>query len=243
MTFLLSLLLQMQVGSTPNAGAAAADSTATAANAAANAAAADLSLIDLIVKGGWIMLPLFLLSFVSLYIIIERYITIRRAASVPESFMPGIRNLMVKGDLQGAKMLCAQTATPLARMIEKGIRRIGLPLKDIEASVENVGKVEIARLEKNISILGIIAGVAPMLGFVGTIIGVIKIFYAISATGDFGIAQISGGLYTKMVTSAAGLIVGIIAHIGYHWLSIMVERLVFRMENSAIEFMDILQDN
>jgi biopolymer transport protein ExbB len=189
------------------------------------------------------MVPLFLLSFVSIYIILERYITIRKAGAVPETFMPGIRNLMVKGDLQGAKMFCAQNATPLARMIEKGIRRIGLPLKEIETSVENVGKIEIARLEKNINVLGIIAGVAPMLGFVGTIIGVIKIFYAISSTGDFGIAQISGGLYTKMVTSAAGLIVGIIAHVGYHWLSIMVERMVFRMENSAIEFMDILQDN
>ncbi|ALD22620.1 biopolymer transporter ExbB [Hymenobacter sp. DG25A] len=221
--------------------------TTTAADTATalptTAADSDLSLIDLILKGGWIMIPLFILSVISVYIIIERYITIRRAAVNPESFMNGIRNLMVKGDLQGAKMLCAQNPSPLARMIEKGIRRIGLPLKDIEASVENVGKIEIARLEKNISILGIIAGIAPMLGFVGTIIGVIKIFYAISATGDFGIAQISGGLYTKMVTSAAGLIVGIIAHVGYHWLSIMVERLVFRMENSAIEFMDILQDN
>lgn len=221
----------------------AADTAAASTALPTTAADSDLSLIDLILKGGWIMIPLFILSVISVYIIIERYITIRRAAVNPESFMNGIRNLMVKGDLQGAKMLCAQNPSPLARMIEKGIRRIGLPLKDIEASVENVGKIEIARLEKNISILGIIAGIAPMLGFVGTIIGVIKIFYAISATGDFGIAQISGGLYTKMVTSAAGLIVGIIAHVGYHWLSIMVERLVFRMENSAIEFMDILQDN
>lgn len=231
-----SLLLQITT-------AAPQDTAALAANASANAAAPGLSLIDLILQGGWIMAPIFLLSFISFYVIIERYITIRRAAGNPDTFMSGIRGLMVRGDLQGAKMLCAQNPSPLARMIEKGIRRIGSPLKDIEASVENVGKVEVARLEKNISILGIIAGIAPMLGFVGTIIGVIKIFYAISTTGDFGIAQISGGLYTKMVTSAAGLIVGIIAHVGYHWLSIMVERLVFRMENSAIEFMDILQDN
>ena len=245
MTFLLSLLLQMQVGgaAAPAASPAAADSAATAANTAATAASTDLSLLDLILAGGWIMIPLFLLLFVSVYIILERYLTIRKAGAVPESFMPGIRGLMVKGDLQGAKMLCAQNATPLARMVEKGIRRVGLPLKEIETSVENVGKIEIARLEKNINVLGIVAGVAPMLGFVGTIVGVIKIFYAISSTGDFGIAQISGGLYTKMVTSAAGLIVGIVAHVGYHWLSIMVERMVFRMENSAIEFMDILQDN
>lgn len=223
---------------------AATDTAAAHANAVANAAAPGLSLIDLIAKGGVIMIPLFLLSFISFYIITERYLTIRKAGGNPDSFMAGIRALMVKGDLNGAKLLCAQNPTsPLARMVEKGLRRIGLPLKEIETSVENVGKIEIARLEKNISILGIIAGIAPMLGFVGTIIGVIKIFYAISTTGDFGIAQISGGLYTKMVTSAAGLIVGIIAHVGYHWLSILVERMVFRMENSAIEFMDILQDN
>ncbi|GAB2941658.1 MotA/TolQ/ExbB proton channel family protein [Hymenobacter coalescens] len=220
-----------------------ADSTAANAAAAAAAQPSSISVIDLILKGGWIMIPIFALSLISVYIMVERYITIRKAAALPDGFMNQIRNLMVKGDLQGAKMLSAQTASPLARMIEKGIRRIGQPLKDIETSVENVGKVEIARLEKNISILGIIAGIAPMLGFVGTIVGVINIFYAIASTGDFGIAQISGGLYTKMVTSAAGLIVGMIAHIGYHWLSIMVERLVFRMENSAIEFMDILQDN
>ncbi|UYZ60253.1 MotA/TolQ/ExbB proton channel family protein [Hymenobacter latericus] len=225
---------------------AAADSTTNPAAAAAAAPAAQpdsLSVIDLIFQGGWIMVPILLLFSVSVYIILERYLTIRKAAALPDGFMNQIRNLMVKGDLQGAKLLTAQTASPLARMIEKGIRRIGLPLKEIETSVENVGKVEIARLEKNISILGIIAGIAPMLGFVGTIVGVINIFYAISSTGDFGIAQISGGLYTKMVTSAAGLIVGMVAHVGYHWLSIMVERLVFRMENSAIEFMDILQDN
>lgn len=222
---------------------AAPDSVNAAVNAAAASADGGLSLIDLILKGGWIMLPIFLLSFISVYIIIERYITIRRAGGEPEKFMNGIRTLMVKGDLPGAKLLCAQNPSPLARMVEKGLRRIGLPLKEIETSIENVGKIEIARLEKNISILGIIAGIAPMLGFVGTIIGVIKIFYAINATGEFGIAQIAGGLYTKMVTSAAGLIVGIIAHVGYHWLSILVERMVFRMENSAIEFMDILQDN
>ncbi|MDO7873609.1 MotA/TolQ/ExbB proton channel family protein [Hymenobacter sp. ASUV-10] len=231
----------LQVGAAVNT-AASPDSVNAAVNAAAQADGG-LSLIDLIMKGGWIMVPLFLLSFVSIYIIIERYITIRRAAGNPDSFMAGIRALMVKGDLPGAKMLCAQNPSPLARMVEKGLRRIGLPLKEIETSVENVGKIEIARLEKNINILGIIAGIAPMLGFVGTIIGVIKIFYAINATGEFGISQIAGGLYTKMVTSAAGLIVGIIAHVGYHWLSIMVERMVFRMENSAIEFMDILQDN
>jgi biopolymer transport protein ExbB len=222
--------------------AAAADSVNTAASGTP-IVQSDVPVIDLIMRGGLIMIPLVALSILSVYIIIERYFTIRRAAGNPESFMNGIRSLMVKGDLAGAKLLCAQTASPLARMVEKGLRRIGLPLKEIETSVENVGKIEIARLEKNISILGIIAGIAPMLGFVGTIIGVIKIFYSIAATKEFGIPQVADGLYVKLVTSATGLIVGIIAHVGYHWLSILVERMVFRMENSAIEFMDILQDN
>ncbi|MDO7851846.1 MotA/TolQ/ExbB proton channel family protein [Hymenobacter convexus] len=215
------------------------------ATTVATAPVADTSVpvIDLLMRGGLIMIPLVALSILSVYIIIERYFTIRRAAGDPDTFMNGIRSLMVKGDLAGAKLLCAQTASPLARMVEKGLRRIGLPLKEIETSVENVGKIEIARLEKNISILGIIAGIAPMIGFVGTIIGVIKIFYSIAATKEFGIPQVADGLYVKLVTSATGLIVGIIAHVGYHWLSILVERMVFRMENSAIEFMDILQDN
>ena len=221
---------------------AAADTLNTAATAAP-LASPDVPVIDLLMRGGLIMIPLVALSLLSLYIILERYFTIRKAAGDPDSFMANIRALMVKGDLAGAKLLCAQTASPLARMVEKGLRRIGLPLKEIETSVENVGKIEIARLEKNISILGIIAGIAPMIGFVGTIIGVIKIFYSIAATKEFGIPQVADGLYVKLVTSATGLIVGIIAHVGYHWLSILVERMVFRMENSAIEFMDILQDN
>lgn len=221
---------------------ATADTLNTAATAAP-IASTDVPVIDLLMRGGLIMIPLVALSLLSLYIIFERYFTIHKAAGDPESFMANIRALMVKGDLAGAKLLCAQTASPLARMVEKGLRRIGLPLKEIETSVENVGKIEIARLEKNISILGIIAGIAPMIGFVGTIIGVIKIFYAIAATKEFGIPQVADGLYVKLVTSATGLIVGIIAHVGYHWLSILVERMVFRMENSAIEFMDILQDN
>ena len=220
----------------------AADSLNTAVTAAP-IVNTEVPIIDLLMRGGLIMIPLVALSILSGYIIIERYFTIRKAAGNPEVFMAGIRSLMVKGDLAGAKLLCAQTPSPLARMVEKGLRRIGLPLKEIETSVENVGKIEIARLEKNISILGIIAGIAPMIGFVGTIIGVIKIFYSIAATKEFGIPQVADGLYVKLVTSATGLIVGIIAHVGYHWLSILVERMVFRMENSAIEFMDILQDN
>ncbi|MDQ4139006.1 MAG: MotA/TolQ/ExbB proton channel family protein [Bacteroidota bacterium] len=220
----------------------ATDSLNNVATAAGNADP-ELSLIDLLLKGGWVMIPILILSIISIYIMAERYVAIKRASQNPDSFMNQVKGLILRHDLQGALLLCGQTRTPIARMIEKGIKRIGQPLKDIETSIENVGKLEVTKLEKNISILGIIAGIAPMLGFIGTIIGVIKIFYAISASGDFGIAQISGGLYTKMVTSAAGLIVGIIAHVGYHYLSLMVDRVVFKMENNAIEFTDLLQEN
>jgi biopolymer transport protein ExbB len=228
-----TLLLQISTAATDTAAVAAAP-------AASNQ---ELSIIDLILAGGWVMLPIILMSLISIYIIIERYIAIKNASKNPDAFMEAVKAQVIQGDLNGAKALCSRTDTPIARMIEKGIRRIGNPLKDIETAIENVGRLEVSKLEKNISILGIIAGIAPMLGFVGTIIGVIKIFYAISASGDFGIAQISGGLYTKMVTSAAGLIVGIIAHIGYHYLSLLVERLVHKMENNALDFTDLLQDN
>ena len=238
---LLTLLLQ--------AGAAISD-TVSGALAATGAPTTpvivpgeSLKITDLLVKGGWVMVPLLILSLISVYIMIERFLAIRRASQDPSQFMEQVKSQIIRGDLNGAKSLCAKQETPLAHMIEKGIRRIGSPLKDIEASIENQGRLEIMRLEKGISVLGIIAGIAPMLGFVGTILGVIKIFYSISASGEFGITQISGGLYEKMVSSAAGLVVGILAHAGYHTLTIMVDRVVYRMENSALEFTDVLQDN
>lgn len=230
---MLSILLQITT----------ATDTVTNAAAAGTGEQPGLSLLDLIFKGGWVMVPLFLLSIITIYVIVERYLAIKNASANPETFMGTIKSQIIKGDLQGAQMLCHQTKSPIARMIEKGIRRIGSPLKDIETAIENVGKVEVAKLEKNINILGIIAGIAPMLGFIGTIIGVIQIFYSISVSNDFGIAQISGGLYTKMVTSAAGLIVGIMAHVGYHYLSIMVDRVVLKIEHNAIDFIDLLQEN
>ncbi|AMM52191.1 biopolymer transporter ExbB [Rufibacter sp. DG15C] len=224
----------------------------TAADTAVNVAASvtdpaqpapSISLLDMVYRGGWVMIPIGILAFAAIYIMIERYLAIKRASREPSNFMDNVKTMVLRGDLQGAKMLCLQTATPLSRMIEKGIRRIGSPLKDIETSIEAVGRLEISRLEKNISVLGIIAGIAPMLGFVGTISGVIKIFYQISVSNDFGINQISGGLYEKLVTSAAGLIVGIIAHIGYHYLGLMVERVVYKIEYNALEFTDLLQEN
>ncbi len=244
MTF-LTLLLQAgaTVADTVSGAVAATGNAAAAAAAPAVQAGEPLKITDLLFKGGWVMIPLLMLSLVSVYIILERFLAIRRASQDPSQFMEQVKSQIIRGDLAGARAQCAKQETPLAHMIEKGIRRIGSPLKDIEASIENQGRLEVMRLERGISILGIIAGIAPMLGFVGTILGVIKIFYSIAASGEFGITQISGGLYEKMVSSAAGLVVGIIAHAGYHTLTVMVDRVVYRMENSAIEFTDVLQDN
>jgi biopolymer transport protein ExbB len=217
---------------------AAADSTGTTTSNAPS-----ISLLDLIMKGGWVMVPIAILSLLSVYIMIERYITIKRASKDTSSFMEKVKSLIIQGDVKGAKALCQQTDSPIARMMEKGVSRLGRPLKDIESSIEAVGKLEVYKLEKNISVLGIIAGVAPMLGFVGTISGVIRIFYNISIEENISIGGIAEGLYEKMITSASGLIVGIVAHIGFHYLNLLIDRVVYKMESNAIEFTDLLQEN
>lgn len=202
----------------------------------------DLRFIDLLIKGGWVMVPIVLLAFIALVIFIERYITIRKAARYDSNLLIQIKQNILSGRLDAALAVCRSNNSPLARMLQKGLSRIGRPIKDIEGAIENVGKLEVARLEKNINILGIVAGIAPMLGFVGTIIGVITIFHQVSITGSIEIGTISGGLYQKMVTSACGLIIGIIAYIGYHILNMMVDRVILRMETDSIEFIDLLDE-
>jgi len=231
---LSTILLQIEM--------TAADTTA-AATQAGGKVIEPISLLSLLMKGGWVMIPILLLSFVAVYIMIERYITIKRASKDTSNLMDKVKNLIVQGDIKGAKMLCEQTDSPIARMIEKGIMRLGRPLKDIESSIEATGKLEVYKLERNISVLGIIAGIAPMLGFVGTISGVIRIFYNIAIEENISIGGIAEGLYEKMITSAAGLIVGIVAHIGFHYLNLLLDRIVYKMESNALEFIDLLQEN
>lgn len=209
---------------------------------AVTAAPPELHFIDLLFKGGWVMVPLALLAFAALVIFVERYITIRKASKSESNLMLQIRQYIHDGRLENAIALCRNANSPLGRMLEKGLRRIGRPIKDIEAAIENIGKHEVSKLEKNISILGIVAGIAPMLGFVGTIIGVITIFHDVSIKGAIEIGTISGGLYTKMITSATGLIVGIMAYVLYHVLNAMVERIILRMETDALEFIDLLEE-
>jgi biopolymer transport protein ExbB len=201
-----------------------------------------LTFMDLLFKGGWVMIPLGFLALVGLIIFFERYFTIRKAARFDTNLMVQVKQSILSGKLETAIALCRNNSSPLGRMLQKGLLRIGRPIKDIEGAIENVGKLEVAHLEKNINILGIIAGIAPMLGFVGTIIGVISIFHEVEIEGVINIGTVSGGLYVKMVSSATGLIIGIIAYIGYHILNMMVDRIILRMETDAVEFIDLLDE-
>jgi biopolymer transport protein ExbB len=215
----------------------------TAKNAGAQLAPGhEIRFGDLLVKGGWVMVPIGVLAILGLVIFFERYFTIRKASKDDSNLMIQVRSSIISGNLESAKAICRNSNTPLGRMLQKGLLRIGRPIKDIEGAIENVGKLEVSKLDKNIGILGIVAGIAPMFGFLGTIIGVIKIFYDISETGNLSIGVISGGLYVKMITSAAGLMVGIVAYVGYHILNIMVEKVILRLETDAIEFIDLLEE-
>ena len=201
-----------------------------------------VSLWDIIQKGGIIMIPIGILFAVAIYIFIERYITIYNASSNEGNFMNDIQEMIESEKIDKALLLCKKNDLPIARMVEKGIKRIGRPIKEIEESIEIVGKFEVYELEKGLPILAVIAGIAPMFGFLGTILGVIKIFFDISQTSDVSIGAVSAGLYVKMVSSASGLIVGILAYIFYNWLNIKVGKAVNRMERNAMNFIDFLQE-
>ncbi|HZK06605.1 MAG TPA: MotA/TolQ/ExbB proton channel family protein [Bacteroidales bacterium] len=202
-----------------------------------------MSLWDLALKGGWIMAVLAAFSVIAIYIFIERFLTINTASREDTNFMNHIRDFIHDGKIEAALAMCRKTANPIARMIEKGLLRIGKPLNDINAAIENVGKLEVSRLEKNISGLATIAGAAPMLGFLGTVIGMIRAFYDMSMAGNnIDITLLSNGIYQAMITTVAGLIVGILAFICYNILVARVEKLVFKLEARATEFMDVLNE-
>ena len=202
-----------------------------------------ISLWELAMAGGPLMIPLLICSFIAVYIFVERLRTINKANVSSDAFMGKIKELVVKGDINGAKILCSQHDTPVARMIEKGVTRIGSPLKNIEASIENVGKIEVFRLEKNLSVLATIAGAAPMIGFLGTVIGMVSAFIAIAQEeGSVSPKLLADGIYTAMVTTVAGLVVGIVAYLGYNYLVTRVSKVVHRMEYTSIEFIDLLQE-
>ncbi|MEY3508054.1 MAG: hypothetical protein RIR44_1286 [Bacteroidota bacterium] len=201
-----------------------------------------ISMLSLLEKGGWIMYPLYFLLVAAIYVFVERLLAINKASRIEPNFMNIIRDNIVTGNVQAARNLAKNTNSPVARMIDKGIQRIGKPLDAIEKSMENVGRLEMYNMEKNLSILSLISGIAPMFGFLGTIIGMVQLFYGIASTGEYTLNTIAGGIYTKMITSATGLIIGLIAYVGYNFLSTQIDKTANKMEVASSEFIDILQE-
>ena len=231
----------LQINMTGDAGAAVTDTTAIVPQEET------LSIMNLITSGGVggiiIMSTLFILSILAVYIFVERYLSITKASKEDENFMNQIKDFIHDGKIDAAKALCKSTPSPIARMIEKGVNRIGKPLGDIAAAIENTGKLELYKLETNLASLATISGAAPMIGFLGTVIGMVLAFHEMAAAGgNIDVAMLAEGIYTAMVTTIAGLVVGIVAYIGYNTLVAKVEKVVFRMEARTTEFLDILNE-
>ncbi|MBC7903866.1 MAG: MotA/TolQ/ExbB proton channel family protein [Gemmatimonadaceae bacterium] len=201
-----------------------------------------MNLFDLLTKGGVLMIPLAILLALAIFVFFERFIAIRKASRVDENFMNIIRDHVVSGNVSAARSLSKNTSNPVARMIDKGLQRIGKSIDTIEKSMENVGKLEIYQMEKNLSILSLVYGIAPMFGFLGTIFGMLQLFYGIGSSGEFTPASIANGIYTKMITSAAGLIIGLLAYVAYNFLNTQINKMINKMEGASAEFIDILQE-
>jgi len=202
-----------------------------------------LTLWDLAVKGGWLMIPIVLLSFVGAYIFIERYFVIKKASKEDMNFINRIKDYIHDGKIEAALALCRSTDSPSARMVEKGISRLGRPLQDINTAIEHVGKLEISKLETGFPTLATIAGASPMIGFLGTVTGMIQAFQAMSQAGsNIDVSHMSGGIYESLVTTVAGLVAGILCYFAYNALVVRVEKVVFNLEATLTEFMDILNE-
>ncbi|WP_018620208.1 MotA/TolQ/ExbB proton channel family protein [Spirosoma luteum] len=219
----------------------AIDTTAASMTASAAAQPQTLQLFDLVAKGGWVMVPIAFLFFAALYLMFERYFVIRSQTKADANFIDNIRDMVAQGNIKSAESFAKNQRTAMGRVFEKAIGRIGSPIREIESTIETVGQIELSRLERNMGYLGIIAGIAPMMGFIGTISGIIRIFYDISLTDNISVGIIAGGLYEKMITSGAGLIVGVIAYTCYHLLNMMIERFTLALEVNAFEFIEVLQ--
>ena len=203
----------------------------------------DFSLIEMAVKGGWLMLVLLILSIMAIYIFGNKWWMIRKAGKIDKNFMKDIHDLIYEGKIKSAMALCQKYDSPVARLVEKGVERIGRPLTDIQTAVENMGNVEVARLEIGLPMLATIAGGAPMIGFLGTVTGMIRAFFEMANAGNnIDITLLSGGIYEAMVTTVGGLFVGIIAYFGYNYLTSQISNLVFKMESTTIEFIDMLHE-
>ena len=218
------------------------DTTSVALQTAASAPAQQISIMDLLSKGGILMIPLAILFVVAIFVFIERLLYIRKASKVDENFMNIIRDNIVTGNVSAARSMAKNTNNPVARIIDKGIQRIGKPIDAIEKSMENVGKLEMYKMERNLNILSLIAGIAPMFGFLGTIIGMFQLFFRLASTGEFTIQSMADGIYTKLISSALGLMIGLLAYIAFNYLNTQIDKTANKMEASSAEFVDILQE-
>lgn len=212
------------------------DSTSIAANAES------INYLSLLLKGGIVVYPLLFLLFLAIFYIVERYLFIRAASNIDFGFLRTLKDNVLRGDLRTATTLCKSTNLPISRILEKGITRIGRPVKDIESAMEIQGNLEISKMEKNMGFLGLIAGIAPILGFIGTISGIIRIFYDIAATGNFTIEIIANGLYEKMISSFTGLVVGVIAYAGYHSINMMIDKFSIHLQATVMDLLDTLNE-
>lgn len=212
----------------------------------ADASTKSMNLFSLIIQGGPLGIAIFLLliilSIVAFYIFFERYLTISQASKIDENFMINIRNHVQSGNINGAKTLCKNADTPISNMVEKGLSRIGKPLKDISVAIENVGNLEVSRLENRLATLATISGAAPMIGFFGTVTGMIMAFYEMASQSNVTPQLLAGGIYQALLTTAFGLLVGIGAFMGYNFLVAKVQKVIFNMETTSVDFMDLLQE-
>lgn len=204
---------------------------------------AEMNLFEMALKGGWIMVPIVLLSILAGYIFIERLLIIKKASEEDTTFMNRIKDYILEGKIESATKLCQQNDTPSARMIEKGISRLGKPMNDVLVAIENVGNIETNKLEKGFAMLATISGGAPMLGFLGTVMGMVRAFFDMANAGsNVDITILSNGIYTAMITTVAGLIVGILAYFAYNYLVSRLDSVVQKMELRTMEFMDLLNE-
>ncbi|MBL7750088.1 MAG: MotA/TolQ/ExbB proton channel family protein [Chitinophagaceae bacterium] len=201
-----------------------------------------LSIIELLSLGGWIMIPLALMFLLTVFFFFERYIAINKASKVDGNFMNIIRDHITSGNITAARSFAKNTNNPVARIVDKGIQRIGKPINMIESSMENVAQIEMYNLERNLNFLSVVSRAAPIFGFVGTLAGLMQLFFKINSTGEFDLSAIAGGIYTKLVTSITGLVIGLIAYLCYNFLHTMLEKNVNKMEVAAADFLDVLQE-
>jgi biopolymer transport protein ExbB len=201
-----------------------------------------LSFFELLTMGGWIMIPLGVMLLMGVYVFAERYIAIRHASRIDENFMNIIRDHIVSGNVTAARSFAKNTNNPVARIIDKGIQRIGKPIDSIEKSMDNVGQLEMYKLEKNLGVLSVVSKAAPIFGFVGTLVGLMQLFSNITNSNDFEVGTIAGGIYTKLITSITGLVIGLAAYLAYSYLNTQIDKTSNKMEAASSDFLDVLHE-